>query len=118
MARTTHIIARRHRRKKILKAAKGFVGGRRRYRQAVETVHKGWTYSFRDRRARKGDFRRLWIQRINAAVRPHGFTYGRFMDALKKIQVNMNRKVLAELAARDPGAFDTLINWVKGASKA
>ena len=114
MPRVTRAPARRRRKKKILKHAKGFRGARGRlYRTAVETVHKGWSYAYRDRRARKRTFRRLWIARINAAVRPHGLSYNRFMSALKKAHVELDRKLLAHLAVTDKKAFDTLITLVK-----
>jgi len=95
----------RRRRKKILKLAKGVIGGRKNYRQARSTVEKGLTYAFRDRRARKRDFRRLWIVRINAAARLNGITYRALISGLKKAGVEVDRKVLAELAVSDPAAF-------------
>ena len=99
-----------HRHKKILKLAKGYSQGRRRLiRIANETVMKGLAYAYRDRRARKGDMRRLWIQRINAASRQHGMSYSVFMAALKERGVTLNRKVLADLAVRDPAAFGALV---------
>lgn len=99
----------RQRHKKILKLAKGNVGGRRKgYRQARSTVEKGLTYAYRDRKVRKRDFRGLWIVRINAASRTHGVTYSRLMAGLKKAGVDLDRKVLADLAVRDPAAFGDL----------
>jgi len=99
----------RRRHKKLLKLAKGNVGGRRRgYRQARETVEKGLVYAYRDRKVRKRDFRSLWIVRINAAARLHGLSYSRLMQGLKKAGVDLDRKVLADLAVRDPGAFGDL----------
>ena len=99
----------RRRHKKILKLAKGNVGGRRRgYRQARETVEKGLVYAYRDRKVRKRDFRSLWIVRINAAARLHGLSYSRLIEGLKKAGVDLDRKVLADLAVRDPGAFGDL----------
>lgn len=99
----------RRRHKKVLKLAKGNVGGRRRgYRQARETVEKGLVYAYRDRKVRKRDFRSLWIVRINAAARLHGLSYSRLMEGLKKAGVDLDRKVLADLAVRDPGAFGDL----------
>jgi large subunit ribosomal protein L20 len=96
----------RHRRKKILKLAKGYVGGRRKqYRQARETVEKGLTYAYRDRRVRKREFRALWIVRINAAARLHGLTYSQLMHGLKCGGVGVDRKILAETAYRDPDSF-------------
>jgi len=99
----------RRRHKKVLKLAKGSVGGRRRgYRQGRETVEKGLTYAYRDRKVRKRDFRGLWIVRINAAARLHGLSYSRFLAGLKKAGVDLDRKVLADLAVRDPAAFGDL----------
>jgi large subunit ribosomal protein L20 len=99
----------RQRHKKLLKLAKGNVGGRRRgYRQARETVEKGLVYAYRDRKVRKRDFRSLWIVRINAAARLHGLSYSRLIEGLKKAGVDLDRKVLADLAVRDPGAFGDL----------
>jgi len=100
----------RQRHKKVLKLAKGNVGGRRRgYRQARETVEKGLTYAYRDRKVRKRDFRGLWIIRINAAARRHGLSYSRLMQGLKKAGIDLDRKMLADLAVRDPGAFGNLV---------
>jgi large subunit ribosomal protein L20 len=99
----------RQRHKKLLKLAKGNVGGRRKgYRQARSTVEKGLTYAYRDRKVRKRDFRGLWIVRINAAARTHGVTYSRLMAGLKKAGIDLDRKVLADLAVRDPAAFGDL----------
>lgn len=106
----------RNRRKKIMKLAKGNVGGRRKlYRQARETVEKGLTYAYRDRRVRKRDFRSLWIVRINAAVRAHGLSYSRFIDGLKRAGIEMDRKVLADLAQRDADAFGQIADKAKAA---
>ena len=99
----------RRRHKKLLKLAKGNVGGRRRgYRQARETVEKGLVYAYRDRKVRKREFRALWIVRINAAARLHGLSFSRLMQGLKMAGVDLDRKVLADLAVRDPGAFGDL----------
>jgi large subunit ribosomal protein L20 len=99
----------RQRHKKLLKLAKGNVGGRRKgYRQARSTVEKGLTYAYRDRKVRKREFRGLWIIRINAAARTHGVTYSRLIAGLKKAGVDLDRKVLADLAVRDPAAFGDL----------
>src|SRR5437588_7119822 len=98
---------RRH--KKTLDQAKGYSQGRRKLvRIAHETVMKALAYAYRDRRARKGDMRRLWIQRINAACREHGVSYSVFMASLKERGIVLNRKVLADLAVRDPAAFGAL----------
>jgi len=99
----------RQRHKKLLKLAKGNVGGRRKgYRQARSTVEKGLTYAYRDRKVRKREFRGLWIVRINAAARNHGVTYSRLMAGLKKAGIDLDRKVLADIAVRDPAAFGDL----------
>ena len=96
----------RRRRKKILKAAKGYYGSRHTlYRIARETVHRAWVYQYRDRRQRKRHFRRLWIVRINAAARLHGLSYSKFMGGLKKANVELDRKVLADLAVFDPAGL-------------
>jgi large subunit ribosomal protein L20 len=95
---------RRH--KKVLKMAKGYWGARRRtYKQAKITVMRALQFAYRDRRARKRDFRRLWIARINAAARLHGLSYSTLMHGLKRAQVDLDRKTLADLAVRDPEAF-------------
>ena len=94
------------RRKKILKLAKGFFGTKKsNYRTAKEAVEKALTYSYRDRRNKKRDFRRLWSVRLNAAVREHDLNYSRFMYGLKKANIKINRKMLANLAATEPEAF-------------
>lgn len=96
----------RRRRNKILKQAKGFVGGRRRmFRLAKETLHRSWVYAYRDRRVRKRQFRRLWIARINAASRQHGLSYSRFIGGLGKAGIELDRKVLADMAVFDPAGF-------------
>ena len=99
---------RRHR--KVMKLAKGYFGGRRRlYRTAIEAVRRGWEFSYRDRRKRKQDFRRLWITRIGAASRMHDMPYSRLMNGLNKAGVELDRKVLADLAVRDEQAFQRLV---------
>jgi large subunit ribosomal protein L20 len=104
----------RKRRKKILKLAKGFRGGLSRlYKQAKPAVTRALKYAYRDRRTRKRDFRRLWITRINGALSSHGISYSKFIDALKKKDVILNRKVLAELAARQPECFNDVVSFVK-----
>ncbi len=109
MSRVKSRVASRKRRKRILKQASGFRGGRSKLiRTAKEAVDKAGNHAFRDRRARKRDFRRLWIARINAAARTHELSYSRFIDGLKKAGVEVNRKMLADLAVRDPGAFAKL----------
>ncbi len=99
--------------------AKGYVGGRSRlYRTAVDAVHRALAYAYRDRRARKGDFRRLWITRINAAARLHGLSYSRLMNTLKKAHVELDRKILADLAVNDPSAFSKIVEIAKTNSAA
>jgi large subunit ribosomal protein L20 len=96
----------RRRRKKILKLAKGYRGGRSKlYRTAADAVDKALQYAYRDRRARKRDFRRLWIARINAAARLNSLSYSRLIQGLKRARVEVDRKILAELAVSDPNAF-------------
>ena len=100
----------RHRRKKILKAAKGYYGGKHRLlKTAKESVEKALNYSYRDRKKRMGQFRRLWITRINAAARIEGLSYSRLMDALKKKDVQIDRKILADMAVNDPNGFKSLV---------
>jgi len=102
------------RRKKILKLAKGFFGARRKnYRSAREAVEKSLTYSYRDRKNRKRDFRTLWNVRINAAVREYGLNYSRFINGLKKLNIKLNRKILSNLAASEPEAFGKIVEEVK-----
>jgi large subunit ribosomal protein L20 len=104
----------RQRRKKVLKMAKGYVAGRGRlYRTAVDAVHRALAYSYRHRKTKKRDFRRLWITRINAAARIHGLSYSRLMDALRKAHIELDRKILAELAVCDPGAFSKIAEKAK-----
>jgi len=98
--------------------AKGYVAGRRRlYRTAVDAVHRALAYSYRHRKTKKRDFRRLWIARINAAARVHGLSYSRLMDALRKAHVELDRKILADLAISDPGAFAKIAEKAKTALK-
>lgn len=103
----------RRRRKKILKLAKGFVGGRRLYRQARETVERGLVYAYRDRKARKRAFRRLWNIRINAAARLNGLSYSRLIHGLTQADVAIDRKILAALAVHDPEAFAAVVDIAK-----
>ena len=106
---------RRH--KKYLKMAKGYRGARGNlYRSARETVERALAYSYRDRKVRKREFRKLWILRINAAAREHGLSYSRFMDGLNKAGVGLNRKVLADLAVREKECFAKLAQTAKGAT--
>lgn len=104
----------RKRRKKTLKLAKGYFGSKHLlYKTAHEQVMKSLSYAYRDRKRRKGDFRKLWIARINAAVRPHGLSYSRFMNGLKKANITLNRKVLADLAIHDEAGFAALVGAAK-----
>ena len=106
----------RKRRKKILKAAKGYYGGRHRYyKNAKETVHRAWQYQYRDRRRKKREFRRLWITRINAAARQNGMSYSQFMGGLGKAGIELNRKVLADMAVFDPEAFSKVVDEAREA---
>ncbi|MDJ0830416.1 MAG: 50S ribosomal protein L20 [Desulfobacterales bacterium] len=101
----------RRRRKKVLKLAKGYRGGRSKlFRTATDAVDKALMYAYRDRRARKRDFRRLWIIRINAASRMNGLSYSKFMHGLKTAGVQLDRKVLADLAVSDPSGFTSVAN--------
>lgn len=110
MPRTRNSIATRHRRKKVLKMAKGYRGAKSKcYKSANEQVMHSLAYSYRDRRARKGDFRRLWITRINAAARENGMSYNRFINGLHNAGIEVDRKILAELAIEDPEAFRQLV---------
>ncbi|MGQ0695867.1 MAG: 50S ribosomal protein L20, partial [Nitrospiraceae bacterium] len=104
----------RHRRNKRLKLAKGQYGGRSRlFRSAVESVEKGQAYAYTGRKNRKRDFRQLWIARISAAVRNHGLTYSRFVNALKKANVLLDRKVLSDMAIKDSAGFEKLVGLAK-----
>ncbi len=104
----------RRRRKKILEKASGYYGSKSRlYRVATEAVDKALQYAYRDRKAKKREFRSLWIIRINAAVRAFGLTYSQFMSKLKKANIAMNRKTLADMAYKDPSAFNQLVEKVK-----
>ena len=114
MSRIKRGVTTKKRKKRFLKHSKGFRGGRNNLiRTAREAVEKGWNYAYRDRQTRKREFRRLWIARINAAARIHGLSYSRFMDGLKKSGVDLNRKMLADIAVRDPDAFAKLAEVAK-----
>ncbi|MFO7266094.1 MAG: 50S ribosomal protein L20 [Limnochordales bacterium] len=114
MPRATSGVVTRRRRKRILKMAKGYRGRKStNYRIANEQVMKSLQYAYRDRRARKREFRRLWITRINAAARKNGLSYSRLIDGLNKAGVEVNRKMLAELAVNDAQAFSELVNVAK-----
>ena len=115
MARVKTGNVRRKRRKRILKHSKGFRGGRNNLRRtAMEAVEKAWNHAYAHRRARKRDFRRLWIMRINAAARIHGLTYSKFMHGLKTAGVELDRKVLADIAVNDASGFEQLVTLAKG----
>ena len=114
--RTTKGPARTRAKKRLFKKTKGFVGGRRKLlRTAKETLVRSGVYAFRDRRRRKRDFRRLWIIRINAAVREHGLRYSEFIDGLKKANIELDRKMLAEMAVADPDGFAQVVALTKKA---
>jgi large subunit ribosomal protein L20 len=105
-------------RKKVLKQTKGYWGKRSKlYRQSKDALAKALTYAYRDRKAKKQDFRRLWIARISALCRVNGMTYSRFISGLKKASIIINRKVLSNMAIEDPAAFITLVNKAKEALK-
>ena len=114
MPRTRVSVASRRRRKKVLKQARGYFGARSRlFRTAREAVNRAQVYAYRDRRRRKRDFRRLWISRINAAARLNGVSYSQLIHGLDKAEVVVNRKMLADLAVRDPGAFTAVVEQAK-----
>ena len=119
MARATNGPASRARRKRILLRAKGFRGFRSKlFRYAKDAVYKAWQYEYRDRKKRKGQFRRLWTARISAAVRPLGLTYSRFMEGLKAANIDLDRKSLSELAIANPEAFQAVFEQAKKAIEA
>ncbi|MFX4292697.1 MULTISPECIES: 50S ribosomal protein L20 [Streptomyces] len=110
MARVKRAVNAHKKRRAILEQASGYRGQRSRlYRKAKEQVTHSFVYNYNDRKKRKGDFRQLWIQRINAAARANGITYNRFVQGLKAAEVDVNRKMLAELAVNDPNAFAALV---------
>ena len=114
MARVRHKVSSSKRHKKYLKRAKGFWGARSKlYRTAREAVERAQVYAYRDRRTKKREFRRLWVTRINAAARMHGMSYSRFIDGLNKSGVEVNRRMLADLAVRDEAAFTKLVELAK-----
>ena len=119
MSRATNAVARRKRRKKVLKQAKGYYGRKHSsYRFAKEQVQRSGNYAYRDRRRRKRDFRRLWITRINAAARQEGMTYSELMHGLKEAGVEVNRKMLADVAVRDEEAFRRFAELAREATAA
>jgi large subunit ribosomal protein L20 len=116
VARVKRAVNAHKKRRSTLERASGYRGQRSRlYRKAKEQVTHSLTYSFRDRKARKGEFRRLWIQRINAACRAEGMTYNRFIQGLKLAEVEVDRKSMADLAVTDPAAFGKLVEVARGA---
>ena len=118
MARVKRAVNSRKGRRKILERAKGYKGARsRRLRTANEQVMGAMQDAFRDRRARKGDFRRLWIARINAGARQHGSTYSQLISGLKSAEIEVDRKMLAEMAESDPAAFEALVKTATRASR-
>ena len=116
MARVKGAMMTRKRRNKTLKIAKGYWGSKsKHFKMAKQAVMKSGSYAFRDRRAKKRDFRKLWIARISAAVKPYGINYSRLMNGLKKAGIDMNRKMLSELAINDATAFAALVETAKNA---
>ena len=116
MSRVKRGVTAHARHKKVLKAAEGFYGRRKNtIRTAKAAVDKAGQYAYRDRRNRKRNFRALWIQRINAGVREHGLTYGRFIDGLSKAEIAVDRKVLSDLAIHEPAAFAVIVEKAKAA---
>ena len=119
MSRATGTVHRHAKRKKVLKRAKGYRGrNSTSYRIALERVEKGLQYAYRDRKVRKRNFRSLWIQRINAGARQHGLTYSQFMNGVKQAGVELDRKILADLAVKDPEAFKALVDQAQDALNA
>ena len=118
MARIKRGVTTHKRQKKVLKMAKGYRGRSKAcFRIAIEKVEKGLQYAYRDRKNRKRDFRRLWIQRINAAAREHGLVYSQFMNGLNKAGVEVDRKVLADIAVHDSAAFKALVDQAQAGLK-
>lgn len=114
MPRSVNSVASRERRKKLLKSAKGFWGRKKNvWTVAKNAVEKGLQYAYRDRKAKKREFRALWIQRINAGAREYGMSYSVFMNKLKEAKIEMNRKVLADLAMNQPEAFKAIVDKIK-----
>jgi len=114
MPRSVNNVASRKRRKRVLESAKGFFGRKKNvWTVAKNAVEKGLTYAYRDRKAKKRDYRSLWIARINAGVREHGLSYSEFMGKVKKAGINLDRKVLADLAMNHPQAFEAIVKKVK-----
>jgi len=118
MARVTNAAASRRRRKKVLKYAKGYFGNKSKlFRYAKEAVQHAWQYAYAARKKKKGDIRSLWIIRLNAACRNAGITYSRFIEGLKAAQIELDRKVLSDIAVRDEVAFNALVKQAQDALK-
>jgi len=116
MPRARSNVARLKRKKQVMEAAKGAYGGRSKlWKAAKETVERGWRYAYRDRKNKKREFRRLWIIRINAAANQHGMSYSTFIDGLKKAGLEIDRKILADIAVRDPQAFAAIADQARAA---
>jgi large subunit ribosomal protein L20 len=114
MPRSRPNVARLKRKKQIMKAARGAYGGRSKlWKAAKETVERGWRYAYRDRKNKKRDFRRLWITRINAAAHQNGMSYSVFMNGLKNAGIEIDRKILADVAVRDPQAFAAIADQAR-----
>jgi len=114
MPKSSNAVASRKRKKKVLKQTKGFFGAKKNvYTVSKNALEKGMQYAYRDRRKKKGNFRALWIQRINAGVRQYDMSYSEFMGKLEKKGINLSRKVLADLAMNHPKAFEAIVNKVK-----
>ena len=116
MTRVSRGVTTRAKHKKVIKRAKGYYGRRKNvFRVAIQAVERGMQYAYRDRRKRKSNFRGLWIQRINAGVRLHGITYSQFINGLKKATIEIDRKILAELAVNQPETFKELVEKAQSA---
>ena len=115
MAKVKHSVATRRRKKRLLKSTKGYFGDRsKQFQQARRALMHALVYAYRDRRVKKREFRRLWIARINAACRVEGISYSKFMNGLKKAKVNLDRKILADLAVKEEATFKKLVELAKG----
>ena len=116
MPRARSNVTRLKRKKQVMQAAKGAYGGRSKlWKAAKETVERGWRYAYRDRKNKKREFRRLWVVRINAAAHQHGMSYSAFIDGLKKAGLEIDRKILADIAVRDPQAFGAIADAARQA---
>ena len=116
MTRVSRGVTAKARHRKVLRRAKGYYGRRKNvFRVAIQAVERGMQYAYRDRKKRKSDFRGLWIQRINAGVRMHGMTYSQFINGLKKATIEIDRKILAELAVNQPETFKALVEKAQSA---